>query len=552
MSVGTVEVSDLSPIIERIETSPVLKAYLDSPLYQESLKTDQARKALAGKAIAEAQLGMSLWAFAKTFLGNRMLLAIYPPGGGQQPDGVLILQTRGSGEFTKLLEKLTPLLSLTGDHVSVSNRDDGGKLLRFKDGNQAVIKDRWLVAGKSADLVSQTVGNLSSAKESGLTTDAAWRSMAEQMGTNHTVHVCVNLERISQLAGKRLVPEKLDNPIVSLLFGGAIELASRSPYLGLTLDVRDNGISVQTGISGKVTDLDDAHRALVLDPSHPLVPLIPGIEDRLGTFSFSRNLVKWYKAREQLLEARLQPEFDKFETGLATFLPGKDFAEDVLPLLTGRIALVSAPQDYSFLEGKPGVQLPAFALVVELAKPREGADVLNLVAQTILTITNLEASKQKRQPWVQSSESYHDVQINFARYLEKPKGEQLPTAYNFQPASALVGTRFVLSSSLGLCRQLIDALNGRTPLEATSAAPGTPGNAIPNLVQELSPAIAAQLLEANAAVIHAKNVQNGKTAEQSTLELDALCKLLRQLTSIRFDSVQYPDHMQIELHAGWK
>ena len=57
-------------------------------------------------------------------------------------------------------------------------------------------------------------------------------------------------------------------------------------------------------------------------PTQPLVPLIPGVTDRLGVISFSRNFVTWYKAREQLLEAKLQPEFDKFETGLATFLPG--------------------------------------------------------------------------------------------------------------------------------------------------------------------------------------------------------------------------------------
>ena len=221
-----------------------------------------------------------------------------------------------------------------------------------------------------------------------------------------------------------------------------------------------------------------------------------------------------------------------------------------LPLLTGRIALVSAPQDYSYLDGKPGVQIPAFALVIELAKPREGADIMNLVTQTILTITNLEASKQKRQPWVQSSESYQEIQINFARYLQRPKGDQLATSYNFQPASALVENRFIMSSSLGLCRQLIDALKKENaPLASAVDATRT---AIPIFVQELSPSVVATLLDANSAVIHARNIQNGKTAEQSARELDGLCQLLKQLTTIRFDTVQYPDHMRLELHGGWK
>ena len=548
-ALATVEVADLAPLIERIETSGALKEYLESPLYDDVLKTDPARKAMAGKAIFEAQMGMNLWTFAKTYFGDRMALAVYPPAGGQQPDGVMVIQVKSSADLTKLIEKVTPLVSLAGDQIVISNQDGGGKNLKFKDGNQAVLKDRWIVIGKSNSLVGDTLKNLTSGSGGGLESEAAWKTMGQQLGSNHAVQVCINLSRINELVGHRLVPEKLDNPVISLLYGGLVELAARSPYLGLTLDIHENRFALQSAIAGKFSDLDDAHRALVLDPARPLVPLVPGVTDRLGTISFSRNFVKWYKAREQLLEAKVQPDFDKFETGLATFLPGKDFAEDVLPLLTGRVAFVSTPQDYAYLDGKPGVQLPAFGLVVELAKPREGSDIMNLVAQTILTITNLEASKQKRQPWVQTSESYKDVQINFARYLERPKGDQLATSYNFQPASALVGNRFVLSSSLGLCRQLIDALNSKEPSEAVAVGSRT---GIPNFVQEFSPAVAADLLEANAAVIHAKSIQNGKTAEQSARELEAACKLLRQLTVLRFDTVQYPDRMQLELHGGWK
>jgi hypothetical protein len=550
-ALGTVEITELAPIIERIESSPVLKEYLDSPLYDDAIKTEPARKALAGKAILEAQLGMSLWKVAKTYLGDRMVLGVYPPSGGKQPDGVVIVRVKEAADLAKLLEKLNPLIALAGDAVSIGDHDSGGKSLKFKDGHVAVLKDRWFVLTKNVELLGKTVANLTASSDSGLAGEAAWKTMAGQMGERHTIQVCINLARIGELQRKRIVPEKLDNPVVSLLFGGLFELAATSPYLGATFDLRDDGFSLQAAVSGSVANLDDAHKATVVDPSQRQAPFVPNVANRLGAISLSRNFVTWYKSREQLLEARVQPGFDKFETGLATFLPGKDFAEDVLPLMTGRVAFVAAPQDYSYLDGKPGVQLPAFGLVVELAKPREGSDILNLVAQTILTVTNLEASKQKRQPWVQASESYKNVQINFARYLERPKGEQLATSYNFQPASALVGNRFVLSSSLGLCRQLVDALSGDVPPVAASG-PNAPRDAVPNFVEEFSPAVAADLLDANAAVIHAKNVQNGKTAQQSERELAAFCQFLRRLNTIRFDTVQYSDHLQLELHGGWK
>ena len=549
-ALGTVEVAGLAPIIDKIEKSEALKQYLDSPLYDDALKADGVRQALAGKAIAEAQLGMSLWQVAKTYLGDRIALGVYAPSDGKQPDGVLIVQVKEAGDLTKLIEKLTPLIALAGNQVSISDREGGGKLLKFKDGNEAVVHGRWIVAAKNRDLLAQTLTNLTESKESGLVNEAAWKTMAAQMGARHEIQICVNLARIKELSGQsRFIPEKLDNPVVSLLYGGLVELANTSPYVGTTLDLRDDGFTLQSAVSGKVSDVDEAHRAMLVNPEKPLVPFIPNVPGRLGAISLSRDFVTWYKAREKLLEAKLLPEFDKFETGLATFLPGKDFAEDVLPLLTGRMAFVSAPQDFSNLDGKPGVVLPAFGLVVELAKPQEGADLFNVVTQTLLAIVSINAGQEKRQPWVQTSESYHNVQINFARFIQRPKGDQLPAAYNFQPASALVGNRFIFSSTLGMCRQLVDALAG----EATSTKPtSAAGAALPNFVQELNPSIGADLLEANSAVIHAKSIQGGKTAEQSARELDGLCKLLRHLTPIKFDTVQYPDHMRLELHGGWK
>ena len=548
-ALATVEVAKLSPFIEKIEKSKALQQYLDSPLYDDALKNDGLRKALAGKAIAEAQLGMSLWQAAKTYLGDQIVLGVYPPSSGHEPDGVLVVQVKEASDLTKLIAKLTPLIALAGNDVKLSDRTGGGKLLTLKDGNEVVVKDRWIVASKNRDLLGQTLSNLADSTETGLASEMAWKTMAAQLGDSHAAQLCVNLTRVKELMGQsRMIPAKLDNPVVSLLYGGLVELANSSPYVGATLDLRDNGFSLQAALAGKASDIDEAHRAMLVNPEQPLLPFVLNVPGRLGAISLSRDFVTWYKAREKLLEAKLLPEFDKFETGLATFLPGKDFAEDVLPVLTGRMAFASAPQDFSNLDGKPGVQLPAFGLVVELAKPQEGADLFNVVTQTLLAIVNINAGQEKRQPWVQTSESYHNVQINFARFLQRPKGEQLPTAYNFQPASALVGNRFIFSSTLGMCRQLIDALNEDVAPAQTTAAT----KALPNFVQELSPSVAADLLEVNAAVIHAKSIQGGKTAEQSARELDGLCKLLRHLTPIKFDTVQYPDHMRLELHGGWK
>ena len=60
---------------------------------------------------------------------------------------------------------------------------------------------------------------------------AAWKTMNQQIGDRHTVQVCVNLLKIGELQGKRIIPEKsLDNPVISLLYGGVLEAAGeKSP-----------------------------------------------------------------------------------------------------------------------------------------------------------------------------------------------------------------------------------------------------------------------------------------------------------------------------------
>ena len=234
---------------------------------------------------------------------------------------------------------------------------------------------------------------------------------------------------------------------------------------------------------------------------------------------------------------------------MAIFLAGRDFSEDVLPLLGQRLTIVTTPQSFSHLKGKPGVQLPGIGLIVDLAKPAEANDFLNLVFQTIVVISNLQASQEGRQTFVLSSESYRETQVAFAKYVKQPEGATLPISYNFQPASARVGNRYVFATSLETCHQLIDTLKDHV---ATPRTQVDPKEGVRDLFLDLSPSVAADLLELNASVLQAQNLQQGKSAEQSTQELNTLLKFLRLLTPVTFTSTRHSDRWVLELRGGWK
>ena len=550
-AIGTLEVSQLAPLIERIETSPALQMVLNSPQWREAIKQEPVQKALAGKALAEGQLGMSLWQFAKTYFGDRVVLGVYPPSQpGTPPDGVVIVRVNEAEQLTRLWERLSPLLPLAGDKLKVGEYPGGGRLITFEDGHQAVIRDRWIVLTKVKPLLENTLKNLSTPTSTGLLETLAWKQMTAQLGSRHHVQLCVNLAGLTELSGHRFIPAKLDNPVISLLLGGYLELAAGSPYLGSTLDILENHFELRSTVAGDPKTLDAAHQSFIAGTETAGRAEVPALKTPLNGFSLTRDFASWYRHRESLLEAKLLPGFDKFETGLAVFLAGRDFSEDVLPTLGQRVTVVTTPQSFSHLKGKPGVQLPGIAVLFDLAKPTEANDLLNLVFQTIVLVSNLQASQEGRQTFVLSSETYRETQVAYAKYVKQSDEAALPISYNFQPASARVGNRYVFASSLETCRQLIDSIQDETTSPRVS--PSVPPDGTRDLFLDISPAVAADLLELNAPVLQAQNLQQGKSVEQSTQELETLFKFLRQLTPLTFTSTRFSDRWVLEFRGGWK
>jgi hypothetical protein len=158
---------------------------------------------------------------------------------------------------------------------------------------------------------------------------------------------------------------------------------------------------------------------------------------------------------------------------------------------------------------------------------------------------NLEAGQQGRQPWVVTSETYHDVQVSYAKYLQKPAGKDLGIVFNFLPASARVGDHFILSSSLPLCKQLIDKLSTPVDSPVSSGPPKT-------MLGELHFDSVAAILESNANFFVGRMTQEGRTTDEARAEFTALLDILRKFDSIQASTELSPDVFTIRLEGKWK
>ncbi len=531
-----VEASDLGSIVRLAKDSTAHKLIQASPQSEKVWQTPQARKLLAAIQIAETQLGMDAWTVVEQLLSGTVTLSLHPHEGRSQPDGVLLVRPADTEILSRLRERLEPFLVLAEDNIT-SKAKDGALHIQVGDDLTVVYADNWLGVSNRRELLEK-VGRGQAGN--GLAKLDSFQAMEQQLDKDHLVRAFVNTQMISQAAGGRFVPEKLDNAVASLLFGGIAEQLAQSPWAGLTLDVDESGLSLTGGVA--VSDLDERWAPFFSDPDSTGAAAIPRLKDRLAGFTLHRDFADWYQKREKLLREDLLPEFDKFEAGIGNFLPGRDFGTDVLPLLGSNLTFVTAPQDFSQLDGRPGVELPGFALLVDLAKPEEGSDIVKLFMQTLSFILNVNAGQEGREPMVQSSETWKGVQIAFSRHLERPKGERLPIAYNFTVASAQVEDRYIISSSLDLCRTLIDRLQAPDDDERRA-------NRNFELTADFAPV--ADLLVTNRDFLTGREIQKGKSPEQAAAEFDLGLTLLRMLKQLSLSTGIHAESLQATLKIDW-
>lgn len=547
-ALGYAETASLGQVFDSVRQSAYWTAVADSPQWKQATASPEFRKALAARDLVERQLGMDLQSALTRLLGNRVAVAVYPPVSGTPPDFVVVIEAQDDEVLRLVRERLDPLLVLGEEQLRLSQGLDGWEHLSVDNKLFVAWKGRWIVVSGRQERMDEAVARISSQSAETLATDANFQAMLRTVGDpknpgNRPLLVFVDSERVQKLVGKNSFPDKLDNPLGSLLFGDVVARAGRSKFAALTLDLKQRGASARLTLGGESAALAEAFHAFAPQGKEPGVQPLPAATDRIGGWTIYRDFASWYAHRAQLMQDQVLPGFDKFESGLANILPNRDFGEDVLPLFGKRLTFVSAPQSFDHLGGQPGVKLPGFALVIEMAQPEEATTLLQLFFQTLTAILNLEAGQQGRQPWVVATEVYHDVPISYAKYLKKPVGDRLGVVFNFLPAAARVNDRFVFSSSLGLCKQLIDDL--QQPSEAPPGAPRT-------IQADVRLEPLADALEANREFFVGRMVQEGRTTAAAEEEFKTLMHLLRQLESVQLHTESLPEAYRVELGGTWK
>ncbi len=542
-AIAFVEVTSLAPVIRSLRDSDYLASVLAIPQYQQLKQEPGFGKVEAARKLVEVQLGDDAWSLAEKLLGQQVALALLPGGEGEEANFIAYVQVADPALLAKLRERVEPLLQISGKSWQPDSEHPGVDVLELDGKLLVAVSENRNVASNLRERLNATLSSIAGKNPAPLSDAASFQLMEKQLGSEHLARVYVNTGALAETTGGRLgVPAKSDNPLISLLLGGVLELAVASPYAGAALDVTDLQFAITAGVAGNHQALGEPYKPFFANFPKSGTRPIPQPSGMIGGFTIYRDLASWYSHREDLLDEEVLPGFDKFETGLANLLPGKDFGHDVVPLFGQNVTFVAARQQYDHLDGMPGLQLPGFALIVEMADPEQGTEVLQLLFQTISLVLNLQAGQQGRQPWLLESDVHQGVKIQYGRYLEKPTGERLPLVFNFLPAAAQVKDRYIVSSSIGLCRALIDELQQPASQQVVNK----------NLNVEFSFAPFADMIDANQSYFQAEQIQKGRTQEEAEAEIAGIVRLLRYFQRVEFSTTVSPEKFQAHLKGSWQ
>ncbi len=280
----------------------------------------------------------------------------------------------------------------------------------------------------------------------------------------------LNMETVRKTSpGKELFnQDKSEQPALTVLAGPMLDIARRSPFVCAGLYRKEHGFAISLRMP-RGTNGMPAELAALLPPSgqpgsRPM--LTP--QGVLYSTSYFMDVAKLWENRAKLFNEKQLKTLEAFDTKSGLFLAGTRVSK-LLTEAGPYQRVVVAHQAKTGYKTPPRQYIPAFAFVLEMREPES----FSKRAETILRGAALLATTQV--PLKSVEEKHGERRIVGYRFSEdgKFKGDVNNLRFNFSPCFVPVGNQFVLSSSLELCRELVDLLDEETasPKSAGSSPP---------------------------------------------------------------------------------
>jgi hypothetical protein len=324
---------------------------------------------------------------------------------------------------------------------------------------------------------------------------------------------------------KDLFKRPRNDAILTVLFGGLLDVIGRSPFICAAVAQTQDGflatVRLPRGLEGMPAEL-----ATHVPPADQPAPR-PLLEPKgvLLSESVYFDPSKFWEKRKDLFNDKQVKTFEDFDKKSSLFLLGNHFSQVITKVGT-RHRFVAVNQPESGYPSKPDQLIPAFALVVELRDPSLGK-----TAEAMVRGAALIAGTQVKLKLVE--EKKDGVNIIGYRFLEGSKIRINSRNFinNFSPCLAAVGNQLVASSTLELCQEIVSLLQ-KEPPDAKMKGPGA------SVHTQLYSKGGAEALQAARDHLIAQTILNqAVTPGDAARQVQMLIDWVRGLGPLQLDSV---------------
>jgi hypothetical protein len=376
------------------------------------------------------------------------------------PAAMLIIQSKDE----KLLKQFaTFLISLTEKELARQESKEtlrktnyqGIETIRLgKQLNVALADGALLLASEEKILKGLLDRRLGKEQGETIAQSAAFNQGRKDVPASAHVWSWLNLEAVHRLPNFKTGFEAgAQDPNVTILFGGLIDIVKRSPYLTayLAQDAGDWRLRVQmprgregmSGIANMVLPRKDAGSLPLLQPPRTF-----------ASVSYFIDLGEFWVHREQIFNKKQVEGLEQFEKQSGKFLGGVKLGT-LLQQLGNHQRVVFATPSKPQYKTQPATQIPAFAVVLDMRDPAFGKSMSFILRAAALLGSFASKSGLKM---VEEEHAGHKL-VSYSFPEDKTyEGDPNGIRFNFTPCFVQVGDQFVLSSTVELGKDLIDEI----------------------------------------------------------------------------------------------
>ncbi len=549
-AVIVLEVSKPTALFEVFTNDKATAAVTALPLYKEQAWKPQFKEFLNIINFVEITLDTDWRTGLAKLTGGGITLAICP-------DNIVLTFIDAEDEY--MLERLHEFFlniarseaEKQGQSDRVTSKEYDGITVWTFDGEEAhAIIGKRLVFANRLEGLKAILELRGRATGTSLVSNPTYQAAKRTEEPDVVATVFTNLKPLMQLPQvAQLLEQQRENPLAALSFAGIAEAVRDSNWLALGLHIEDSTLVLRALVDGQIiAPTSPAAFALPNNLGEGVLPNL-SVPRRIAALGFYRDLHQFYSMKDELFPERTSGLIF-FENMMGIFFSGRDLTDEVLAEAKPEIRFVVAEQKYDPTIGTPQIKLPAFGAILRLRHPVEFNEVVEEAWQKAVGLINFTRGQQALPGLIIDRPIHKKTKFTVAYFSTSGIDEKtsLDQRFNVRPALAMPGEYLILSSTDGLARDLIDALDQEMehavePLSGIHSSVEIDGGQL------------SSILEANReTLVRGDMIKKGSTQEEAETGISMLITLVNLVDNVKLSIGVHEGITQanLEMKLSWE